>query len=162
MAKWDLISMVLNMGNADNIQRLTDPKVKGSFTQDQLDAVVARMDKRDMDFVQSVWDYIDGFYDEIATREKRVTGVAPQKVQAQELVTAHGTYKGGYYPLKYDPRLSDRVVEETTDEIMNNMRAGRFGSADPERAHKRACPVVRPRGAFGYWRAAWAHKHSAA
>jgi hypothetical protein len=135
MAKWDMISMVLNMGNADNIQRMTDPKVKGSFTKAQLDAVLGRMDKRDMDFVQSVWDYVDSFYAEIAARELRTTGVAPQKVEAQTLTTPHGEYKGGYYPLKYDPRLSDRVNEETADEVMNNMRAGRFGKAQTRNGH---------------------------
>lgn len=135
MAKWDMISMVLNMGNADNIQRMTDPKVKGSFTKAQLDAVLGRMDKRDMDFVQSVWDYVDSFYAEIAARELRTTGVAPQKVEAQTLTTPHGDYKGGYYPLKYDPRLSDRVAEESADEVMNNMRAGRFGKAQTRNGH---------------------------
>lgn len=135
MAKWDMISMVLNMGNADNIQRMTDPKVKGSFTKAQLNAVLGRMDKRDLDFVQSVWDYVDSFYAEIAARELRTTGVAPQKVEAQTLHTQHGDYKGGYYPLKYDPRLSDRVAEEAADEVMNNMRAGRFGKAQTRNGH---------------------------
>ena len=135
MAKWDLISIVLNMGNEDNIQRLTDKKVRGNFTQVQLDAVLKRMDKRDMDFVQSVWDYVDSFYAEIAERERRVTGIAPQKVAAQELHTPHGTYKGGYYPLKYDPRGSDRVTNEDYENVMDNMRAGRFGKAQTRNGH---------------------------
>lgn len=135
MAKWDLISIVLNMGNEANIQRLTDDRVKGSFTPAQLEAVIAGMDKRDLDFAQSVWNYVDSFYAEIAARETRVTGVAPTKVIPQELQTPHGAYKGGYFPLKYDPRLSDKVANETTEEIMGNMRAGRFGKAQTANGH---------------------------
>ncbi len=134
-SKWDKIAIALNTGNKDNLQRLTDMKVKGSFTPYQVEQVLASLDKRDMDFVQSVWDFIDGYYQEIAAREKRVTGVTPTKVQAQPVQTPHGEYKGGYYPLKYDPRLSNLVREETNEDFMNNARRGRFGKAQTRNGH---------------------------
>lgn len=136
MSKWDMIAIVLNTGNEDNIQRLTDRKVKGSFTQAQVDAVVDMMDKRDLDFVQSVWDYIGSYWGEIAARELRTTGVSPERVIAQELQTQHGTYKGGYYPLKYDPRASGgRNIAEGADDVMRNMQGGMFGKAQTRNGH---------------------------
>lgn len=146
VSKWDMIAVVLNMGNEDGIQRLTDPKVEGSFNRAQLDAIVERMEKRDMDFVQSVWDFVGSFYPEIAAREKRVTGVAPERVDAAQLVTSKGTYAGGYYPLKYDGRRSGKVAEETAADIMGNMMVGRFGKAQTRNGHtkERAASSGRP------------------
>ena len=135
LSDWDLIAIAMNMGNADNIQRLTDPRVRGAFTWEQLNAMVDAMPKEYLDFVQESWNYIDSFYDEIAKRELRMTGVIPEKVEAVPLETAHGTYRGGYYPIKYDPRLSDKVADESADELMNNLRSGRFGKAQTRNGH---------------------------
>ena len=36
--------------------------------------------------------------------EKRVNGIAPEKVEATPIVTKYGTFKGGYYPIMFDGR----------------------------------------------------------
>ena len=38
--------------------------------------------------------------------EKRVNGVAPEKIDAEPITTSAGTLRGGYYPVVYDPRQS--------------------------------------------------------
>lgn len=135
LSKWERIAAALNTGNEGNMQRLTDPKVKGSMTSAQVEAVLATLDERDAKFIQSVWDYINTFRDDIAAREKRATGVEPKWVEASPVVIAGKTLKGGYYPIKYDPRLSSLARDDETQEIAQSLQAGRFGKAQTRNGH---------------------------
>lgn len=134
-SKWDLISLALNWGNKDNRERVTSRDSRGRFTPEQVEALLENLDERDWKFVQSVWDYIDEFWPMIAERERRTTGVTPKKVEATEVETRFGTFRGGYYPIRYDPRFSATVVEETHQELMSGMMAGRFGKAQTRNGH---------------------------
>jgi hypothetical protein len=135
LSKWDVISIALNVGNEDNLNRLLDPANEGSVTPAQLNSLLALLDKRDWDFVQNSWDMIDKYWDLIAERERRVTGVVPEKVQAVPVQTPYGTLRGGYYPIKYDPRLNDRTHDYTVDELESQMRGGNFGKAQTRSGH---------------------------
>lgn len=138
LSKWEKIAVALNTGNEGNMQRLTDPKVKGSLTPAQVKAVLATLDKRDADFIQSVWDYVGSFRDDIAAREKRATGVEPAWVEATPVMIGDKMLKGGYYPLKYDPRLSSLAKDDEFAEALNGMASGRFGKAQTRRGHLEA------------------------
>jgi hypothetical protein len=138
LSKWEKIAIALNTGNEGNMQRLTDPKVRGSLTEAQVRAVLATLDERDADFVQSVWDYVGSFRDDIAAREKRATGVEPQWVEASPVQIAGKTLRGGYYPLKYDPRLSSLARDDEAQAIGEALQAGRFGKAQTKRGHLEA------------------------
>src|SRR5690606_6788872 len=98
-SKWELISIALNTGNEDNFQRLTDERVPGHFTEAQVNAVLRMLDERDADFVQSVWDYLETFRDDIAKRERRVSGVEPKWVEPSPVEVGGKLLRGGYYPL---------------------------------------------------------------
>lgn len=135
LSKWERIAVALNTGNAGNLQRLTDKRVRGSLTEVQVQAVLATLDARDADFIQSVWDYVGTFKDDIAARERRTTGVEPDWVEASPVVIAGKTLKGGYYPLKYDPRLSSLARDDEVQEIANTLQAGRFGKAQTRNGH---------------------------
>ncbi|TIT90384.1 MAG: hypothetical protein E5W41_00220 [Mesorhizobium sp.] len=138
LSKWERIAVALNLGNDGNRSRLTDPKVRGSFSEAQIAAVLQGLDERDADFVQSVWDYVATFKDDIAARERRATGVEPKWVEATPVEIAGKTLKGGYYPLKYDPRLSALARDDEANEIWKEMRAGRFGKAQTRQGHLKA------------------------
>lgn len=135
LSKWERIAVALNTGNAGNMQRLTDPKVRGSLTERQVAAVLATLDERDADFVQSVWDYIGSFRADIGAREKRATGVEPAWVEASPVDIGGKTLRGGYYPIKYDPRLSSLARDDETQEIAQSLQAGRFGKAQTRNGH---------------------------
>ena len=135
LSKWERIAVALNMGNEGNYQRLTDTKVRGGFTEAQVKAIVATLDARDAAFVQSVWDYLDSFRGDIEAREKRVTGVAPKWVEARPVQIAGVDLKGGYYPLKYDPRLSSMARDDAAQDIAKSLQAGRFGKAQTRNGH---------------------------
>lgn len=135
LSKWERIAVALNSGNAGNYQRLTDPNVRGSMTEAQVAAVLATLDERDAAFVQSVWDYIGSFRDDIGARERRATGVEPQWVEAAPVVIGGKTLRGGYYPIKYDPRLSSLARDDETQELAQSLQAGRFGKAQTRNGH---------------------------
>lgn len=135
-SKWNLIAIVLNMGNEDNKQRLTDDNAWGFFTEAQLEYVVSLMTERDVNFVQSVWDYIESFYPEIAERERRVKGEAPIRVDPTPLETPHGTLRGGYYPLKYDPRdPRGRVIDSNIEDLYTDIRKGGVINVQTKHGH---------------------------
>ena len=133
--KWDLISAALNMGNSDNLSRLMDKDSGAGFNATQVEFIKAQLDKRDWDFVQNSWDFINSYWAQIEARERRLTGVAPKKVQATEVETPHGTYAGGYYPIRYRGDVSGVVAAEELAQIQQNMLAGRFGKAQTRNGH---------------------------
>ncbi|MER8783240.1 hypothetical protein NKH60_18620 [Mesorhizobium sp. M1006] len=135
LSKWERIAVALNLGNAGNRARLTDPKVRGSLSEAQIAAVIATLDAKDAAFVQSVWDYVGSFRDDIAARERRATGVEPDWVEAAPVEIAGKTLKGGYYPLKYDPRLSSLARDDEANNIAQALQAGRFGKAQTRQGH---------------------------
>jgi hypothetical protein len=102
LSKWEAIAIALNAGNDANRRRLTDTRIPGALDEAGLGAVLASLDERDADFVQSVWDFLGRFQPDIATREKRLTGIAPQWVEPAPITIAGKALKGGYYPLAYD------------------------------------------------------------
>lgn len=121
MLKSEVIAMALNTGNESNYSKLLEGK---GWSDQAVQRVLTRhMTKGDWDLVQRIWDTIDTLWPEIEALEKRVSGVAPPKVQAREVVTPHGRYGGGYYPVVYDPLRSftaDRHKGRETDLFASN------------------------------------------
>ncbi|UPK31817.1 hypothetical protein IVB18_26165 [Bradyrhizobium sp. 186] len=135
ISKWEKIALALNTGNEGNLSRLTDPRARRPFTMDQVSAVLASLDARDADFVQSVWDYIGTFKGDIAARERRATGVEPAWVDASPVTIGGKQLGGGYYPIKYDTRLSSTAADRETVDIAQSLAAGRFGKAQTRNGH---------------------------
>ncbi len=145
-SKWDLISIALNTGNEGNFQRLTDQRVQGSFHPDQVERALQSLDERDWKFVQSAWDMIDSYWSAIEARERRVTGVAPEKIAPRAVETRYGTFRGGYFPLKYDAEISSLARDDDLIETSKSMLGGRFGKAQTRNGHlkERASSSGRP------------------
>ena len=136
-SKWKAIAVALNTGNEDNMARLLaeDAHPDQRMTQADLDAVLGTLDKRDWDFVQSMWDTINGYWPEISEVTQRRTGVKPAKVEARPVETKFGTYPGGYYPIKYDPGYGHAAAVDARTEMDKFMSAGRFSKAQTKHGH---------------------------
>lgn len=136
-SKWKAIAVALNTGNEDNMARLLaeDAHPDQRMTQADLDAVLATLDKRDWDFVQSMWDTINGYWPEISEVTQRRTGVKPAKVEARPVETKFGTYAGGYYPIKYDAGYGHAAAVDARTEMDKFMSAGRFSKAQTKHGH---------------------------
>lgn len=135
LSKWERIAIALNTGNEGNLSRLTDTRQRRPLTIDQVRTVLATLDARDADFIQSVWDYIGSFKGDIAARERRATGVEPQWVEPSPVSIGGKELRGGYYPIKYDTRLSSNAADRETVDIAQSLTAGRFGKAQTRNGH---------------------------
>ncbi|WP_417793092.1 hypothetical protein [Terasakiella pusilla] len=101
--KAELLSVGLNWGNVDN----RDAIKKGfGWSDAEAEAVVSKLDKRDWDTIQDIWDLIHTLWPDVEAMQKELAGVAPEKVKSLKVTTEYGEYRGGYYPLRYDERKS--------------------------------------------------------
>lgn len=96
-----LVSMALNVGNQSNLDKLA-----GGYGWNEgeiLATLASNLTEAEWQYVQSVWDTIDSLWPEIEAMEKRINGVAPEKIEARPVETKFGTLRGGYFPVVYDP-----------------------------------------------------------
>ncbi len=119
--------VALNMGNASNRDRLL-----GGYQWDEA-AVIAWLDKNmsreEWEWVQSVWDLLDKeLYPEVERAFKEATGLPPVKIEALPIQTHYGTFKGGYFPAKYDP-VASRVGQDQTTAAERALTGGKAGQA---------------------------------
>src|SRR5690606_1191770 len=98
-----------------------------------------------------VWDFLDSYWPEVAAKEKRVTGVEPERVEALPFTVtlADGStmqMRGGYYPAKYDTMRDDRAEKHDAASVHEDMLRGAYTRATTRRGHTkhRAAEVSRP------------------
>jgi regulator of extracellular matrix RemA (YlzA/DUF370 family) len=122
--RWQILGMALNMGNASNLDKL----VRGERVPlPVIQALVNReLTKEDLDFAQTVWDGLETLRPDIAATEKEMTGLEPEWIEAVPLVTPHGVYRGGYFPVVYDPAYSERAEQNETN-AANDLFGNRSG-----------------------------------
>jgi hypothetical protein len=109
-----LISVILNTGNAENLQKMIKGEGWGDdYTANNpiIQAVLAKLTRSDLELIQLIWDQMDMLYEPMAAVHQRTSGVRPPKIAATQLVTEHGTFKGGYFPLAYDYLRSDKAAK---------------------------------------------------
>lgn len=130
------LAVALNWGNEANRQRVLDGD---RWSPAQAQAILNSLTAQEWDFVQGVWDYVDSFWPDIAAKERRVSGVVPEKVAPAEFnVTVDGqsrTVRGGYYPIKYDPTRSSKAESDTAAEVLKQMLGGAYTRATTRRGH---------------------------
>lgn len=122
--KETLISWVLNMGNEGNLERLINGNINEKVwtSEEDVNIVLDKLSKNEMDFVQGIWDILEELGDLSMENDYRITGVKVARVEAKPVVTRHGVYRGGYYPIKYDPSsVADEFKEITSMEGIDGM-----------------------------------------
>lgn len=130
-----ILTILLNSGNEENLTALIDSKY---FTKEEVKAIHNHASKRDWEFAQSVWDYFDEFWEEIKTTEQRRRNITPQRVVTTPIETDHGTFKGGYYPIRWDGEESNFFTPENIDEIIEQLKYGSFASSQTRHGHTKA------------------------
>lgn len=132
LSKMERLMVALNLGNDDNRTKL---KAGYGWNDQQIQDIIAPLTKEDWDFVQGMWDFIDSYWPQIEAKEKRVNGIAPEKVEATPLQTPHGEYRGGYFPLKYEDRLAPKAYGDRAKEAAEQMIRGAYTQATTRRGH---------------------------
>jgi hypothetical protein len=135
LSRMQTIMVALNWGNADNRQRVQDGL---GWTPEQVQAILDTLSPSDLAFVQGVFDWIDGFWPQIEAKQRRVTGLAPEKVEAVPIKTRNGEIRGGYFPLKYDDRLSAGAIKALDLDAANLAKQAAYTNATTRRGHTEA------------------------
>jgi hypothetical protein len=129
------MAIALNVGNAGNLQRLLDGE---GWQAQQITPILDSLGKQEWDAIQSIWDLFESFRPQIAAKEKRVYGVEPKWVEPTPVITPHGEYRGGYYPIKYDGRRNDKAAAFNEAEEAKALLKGAFLSATTRRSFTKA------------------------
>lgn len=135
LSKMERLMIALNWGNAGNRDRVM--RAEG-WTQEQVQAVLDTLDERDAQFVQEMFDFIGSYWDQIAAKSERVHGVRPKKVEALPFRILGTELPGGYFPLKYDDRMSASAASQLDLEAANLAKQAAFVQATTARGHEKA------------------------
>lgn len=121
VTRGQVIAMALNMGNQGNAARLVGgshlwkeiTKGRELTEADVLTLISETLTKEELEAVQKVWDVFEDMRPRLHEQQKRLTGRTPKWVEPRPLIVRlpNGelvTLKGGYYPIMYDSRASDR------------------------------------------------------
>ena len=140
LSRGERLAVALNLGNEGNRQRLLSGH---AWTAEQVEAITKTLTRAEWNAVQSIWDFVNSYWPEIAAKQRRVTGTEPEKVEATPFpaVTAEGeqiVLRGGYYPIKADPRLSDRASSNEAAEVAKDMLRGAYSRSTTRRGHTKA------------------------
>jgi len=113
------VAVALNVGNASNASKLLRGWMKSQSAQKDgfrwsertVQEMLGKLTASDWDFVQLVWDRMESQWPEMVNLEKRLTGLAPDKVEVRPFTIAtldgvQKTLRGGYYPMMYDSRYA--------------------------------------------------------
>ena len=130
------LAIALNTGNEGNLQRLLGGE---GWTMEQILPVLSSLTATEWTAVQEIWDHFESYRPEIAAKERRVYGKEPDWVEprAFQVVATDGTlvnFRGGYYPIKYDPAASQRAEEYADAEGAKRQLQGAFTSATTRRS----------------------------
>ncbi|MCZ2412928.1 MAG: hypothetical protein LC136_01505 [Burkholderiales bacterium] len=146
LSRGERMAVLLNWGNELSRQRVLNTVPLAAVEQ-----IMATMTREEALAIQAVWDHINEYWPDIAAKEKRVKGVAPEKVDALPftMVLADGTsieMRGGYYPLVYESEMSDVAAAHEQAQVAKDMQAGAYTRATTRRGHtkKRAEKVGEP------------------
>ena len=135
-------SFLLNMGNESNLQRLMGggiATVKENLTMAQLLEVVGTLSWDEALAVQKIWDHFESYRPLIAEKEKRISGAEPQwvairpidiKVSDGRVITLHG----GYYPVKFDPRVNRMAEAHASAQDAKNLMKASYSAATTNRS----------------------------
>jgi len=135
LSRMQTITVALNWGNADNRQRVQDGF---GWTPEQVQAILDTLTASDLAFVQGVFDWYDSYWPLIEAKQRRVTGLAPEKVEALPIKARAGEIRGGYHPLKYDDRLSAGAIKALDLEAANLAKQAAYTNATTRRGHTEA------------------------
>lgn len=136
LTKENVLSMALNWGNEGNRSRLVAGlSTKTPYTEKDVEEIFAKtMTKKDWAFVQEIWDYLNEHGDAVNEIVEKSAGmpmkrVAPDEFTIEVSTGEELTIRGGYYPIRYDPKRSERAADQELATVAESVGgAMAFGS----------------------------------
>lgn len=122
MSREQMVTVALLAGNPEGRERLAN---YSWGTNAMINKIIAQLDAKDVALANAVWRMFDvTLWPQLEALNKRTLGVAPPKVQAVPIATAHGELTGGYFPLRYDGDLDAKASNFSDDDALALMRNG--------------------------------------
>lgn len=107
----EILSVMLNLGNTDNLQALKDGY---NLTQEEIDLITSLFTKEELKSIQGIWDATETLFPAYDQAYFNLYNRHLKRVEAQSvnLKASDGniTLNGGYYPIGLDPRQSDFIA----------------------------------------------------
>ena len=130
------LAIALNTGNEGNLQRLLGGE---GWQLEQLLPVLQSLSREEWQAVQAIWDHFEQYRPQIAEKERRVYGKEPAWVEPRPLkiLLTDGQeveLRGGYYPIKYDAKASERAEAHADAEEAKRQLQGAYTSATTRRS----------------------------
>lgn len=106
-SKKDILAIALNWGNDSNVDKL----LRGyNWQYSNVEKALAdHMTLDDWKFVEHIWSLFAELWPKAEAMYRRMSGVAPPKIQPRTFTHKFGESLGGYYPVQFDPFLAPRV-----------------------------------------------------
>ena len=126
---YDMVSLLLGDDAAATLFELDEAAMT------QITAGRARRDgilsAADWQAIQGVWDVLGSQWADTQAAHKKLYGFAPQGIEPGAFAVRVGgetvRLPGGYYPIKYDPRLDMKMREQQGKEDLKDRSEGLFG-----------------------------------
>ncbi len=135
LSRMERIMVALNWGNEGNRDRVRRGE---RWTDRQVQDILDTLSKRDLEFVQGVFDFFESYRPEIGAKQKRVEGIEPEWVESSTIRALAGEIPGGYFPIKDDDRLSAAAVRKLDLEAANLAKNAAVVNATTRRGHTKA------------------------
>lgn len=104
----------LNAGTQSNLDKM----MKGEQLSEQnVNDIINTLTKAELDFAQGMLNILDGLWEPTAKLHKEMTGLPPNELERRKIVTIHGEYIGGYYPMMYDRSQSVQGEIQVSEQI---------------------------------------------
>lgn len=140
--KEEILTAALNWGAAENRKRVLHTFGVDEMTMDASFGEI--LTAKDWDTVEKIWQFIDGYYEERSRVLERETGVPLGKVEAVPFTINGRKFDGGYYPIVYDPQLSQKASDmDVANELAKQMSSNAVFGAGLGATKKRQAVVNR-------------------
>lgn len=144
ISRYRLMSIIFNMGTESSLDKMIrgEEERGNSWTMATLLDAASNLSAKDLEYIQEVWKILDTLYPKVAEIEKRVSGVAAPKLAARPFTVklkdgSEVKMDGGYYPLKYDPELSDVGKQQESGVLAGLVEEGYTPATTPA-SHRKA------------------------
>ncbi len=122
--RFELMMMALHYGTQSSRDRLT---LGRGITEAQVEAMLSKLTKAELEWVQSVWDAAESLWPLSRDLEERDSGLPPEKLPAApvEVTVEDGSVvklNGGYFPAVYDRRVTEvgeKQAAQTVADLMD-------------------------------------------
>lgn len=152
MSRLKLVGIAFNYMNESNADKMIRGEAMrgNNWNATLILGALARLEKRDLDFVQKAVDAIEGMWPMSEEIQRRVSGLAAPKIQprAFTVTLTDGTevkMRGGYYPLDYDRMLVEFTSKLPSDTTLGGLiEEGWVSATTPASARKKRTGFAAP------------------